>query len=107
MRAATCAGPISAPAATACTEVAPAASRMRGKCAAMAPVTLQAAAKANASRIMVRSIGMCGLTGVSAAALALLTGGIMKKMVGSTISICEAAQAKQVLLQTMLASHQA
>ena len=30
-------------------------------CAAIAPVTLQAAAKVNASRIMVRSIGMCGL----------------------------------------------
>ena len=44
------------------TAVAPAASMMRGKCAAMAPVTVQAAAKTNASRIMVRSIGMCGLT---------------------------------------------
>jgi hypothetical protein len=46
MRAATYAGPISAPAAIAWTLVAPAASRMRGKCAAIAPVTLQAAADA-------------------------------------------------------------
>ena len=44
-------------------------------CAAIAPVTVQAAAKMNASSNMVRSIAMCGLTGVSVVALALATGG--------------------------------
>ena len=88
MRAATCAGPIRAPAATACSVVAPAASRMRGRCAAIAPVTLQAAAKANASRTMVRSIGMCGFVDAATAALAPFTDGSMKKLSGRPIRIC-------------------
>src|ERR1700737_1565188 len=95
MRANTCAGPISAPADTACRVVAPAASRIRGRCAAIAPVTLQAAAKANAKRIMVRSIGMCGLTAAATVAFAPFTAGSMKKFSGRPTRICAAAQAKQ------------
>ena len=62
MRAATWAGPIIMPANTACAGVAPNASTIRGRCAAMAEVTVQAAANANDSSTIVRSIGMCGLT---------------------------------------------
>ena len=104
MRAATCDGPISAPAATACSDVAPADSRMRGRCAAIAPVTLQAAAKANASRIMVRSSGMCGLTAAAMAAFAPATGGSISQLIGSPIRMCAAAHAKQVLRQPIVSS---
>ena len=48
-RAATWAGPIIMPAKTACAGVAPNASTMRGRCAAIADVTVQAAANANES----------------------------------------------------------
>ncbi len=107
MRANTCAGPISAPAATACRVVAPAASRIRGRCAAIAPVTLQAAAKANASRIIVRSIGMCGFVDAATAAFAPCTAGSIKKLSGRPSKICAAAHAKQVLRQPMVSSPQA
>ena len=57
---------------------------MRGKCAAIA-VTVQAAAKANASRIMVRSSGMCGLTAAATAALTPTTGGSISQLIGRPI----------------------
>ncbi len=77
---------------------------MRGKCAAIAPVTVHAAAKANASRIMVRSIGMCGLMAAAMAAFAPATGGSINQLIGSPIRMCAAAQAKQVLRQPMVSS---
>ena len=61
-RAPTWAGPIIMPANTARAGVAPKVSTIRGRCAAIAEVTLQAAAKANDSSTMVRSIGMWGFS---------------------------------------------
>ena len=77
---------------------------MRGKCAAIALVTVQAAAKAKASSTMVRSIGMCGFVALATAAFAPATGGSISQLMGSPIRICAAAQAKQVLRQPMLSS---
>ena len=80
---------------------------MRGRWAAIAPVTVQAAANTKASRIMVRSIGMCGLTAFATAAFAPFTAGSISRLIGSPIRICAAAQAKQVLRQPMVSSPQA
>ena len=76
-------------------------------CAAIAPVTLQAAAKVKASSTMVRSIGIRGLTAAATAAFAPLTAGSINKLIGRPIRICAAAQAKQVLRQPMVSSPQA
>ncbi len=73
-------------------------------CAAIAPVTVHPAAKAKASKIMVRSIGMCGLTALAAAAFAPVTFGNIRKLIGRPIRICAAAHAKQVLRQPMWSS---
>ena len=93
---------MSAPANTACVVVAPAASMMRGRCAAIAPVTVHAAANTNASTIMVRSIGMCGLAAAATAVFGPLMAGSIKRLIGRPIKICAAAQAKQVLRQPMV-----
>ena len=77
---------------------------MRGKCAAIAPVTVQAAAKVKASSIIGRSIGICGFTALATAALAPCTAGSMKKLMGSPSRMCAAAQAKQVLRQPICSS---
>lgn len=74
---------------------------MRGNNAAIAPVTVQAAAKAKASSTMVRSIE-CGFVALATAAFAPATGGSISQADGVSIRICAAAQAKQVLRQPML-----
>ena len=71
-------------------------------CAAIAPVTLQAAANVKASRTMVRSIGICGLIAVAAETFASFTAGSMKKLSGRPIRICARAQAKQVSRQPIV-----
>jgi len=88
-----CAGPISAPANTACAEVAPAASMMRGRCAAIAPVTVQAAANTNANSTM------CGradvrLDGGCDRCLRALDAGSISQLIGSPIRICAAGPGK-------------
>jgi hypothetical protein len=50
------------PANTACADVAPNASTIRGRCAAIADVTVHAAANANERRTIVRSNAICGFT---------------------------------------------
>jgi hypothetical protein len=71
------------------------------------PVTVQAAANTNASRIMVRSSGRCGLTADATAAFAPFTAGNISQLIGSPIRMCAAAQAKQVSRQPMVSSPQA
>jgi hypothetical protein len=53
---------------------------------------------------MVRSIGICGFTAFATAALAPATGGSMNQLSGSPIRMCAAAQAKQVLRQSICSS---
>src|SRR4051812_49655924 len=79
---------------------------MRGKCAAIAPVTVQTAAKMKASSTMVRSSGRCGFA-AALACLAPLIVGSKKKLSGRPISILAAAQAKQVSRQPIWARPQA
>ena len=97
--------PISAPAAIACAGDAPVASRMRGKCAAMPAVTIQAAAKAKASRIIGRSIGI-GLWAARAAVVVPVivpwARGSRNQFIGRAMKRWTAAQARQVSRQPMV-----
>ena len=91
-RAATCAGPTRAAAAIAAVVLAPAISRRRGRCAAMAPVTNQVAANTKA-RI---AIAPRGAGDASPSTSDARTGGgargISSRFRGSPITMCSAAQ---------------
>lgn len=69
-------------------------STMRGKYAAIADVTVQAAANANDNRIITRSIGICGLTARPSTCRTVGTAfGRKNRLSGSPIKICAAAHA--------------
>ena len=106
-RAATCAGPTRAAAAIAAVVLAPAISRRRGRCAAMAPVTNQVAAKTKA-RI---AIAPRGAGDASPSTSAVRTGGgargISSRFKGSPITMCSAAQMRHAARQPNYASRNA
>src|SRR5260370_31418261 len=88
-------GPIIMPANTACAGVAPKASTIRGRCAAIAEVTVQAAANANDNSTIVRSIGVYALTtGPSATCRVAARGS--DRLSGRPITVCATAQGEQV-----------
>ena len=106
-RAATCAGPTKAAVAIAAVVLAPAISRRRGRCAAMAPVTNQVAAKMKA-RIVMAPRGAGDASSVTSEAR---TGGgargISSRFSGSPITMCSAAQMTHAARQPKCASRKA
>ena len=108
MRATTCAGPISAPAVTACTRGRAGgfenARQMRRHRAGDAPGRGKGERQQDHGAID-RDVRLDRL--LATAALAPFTAGSMKKLSGRPIRICAAAQAKQVLRQPMVSRPQA
>jgi hypothetical protein len=80
------------PANTAWVGVAPNASTMRGRWAAIAEVTVQAAAKANDNRTIVLSIGMYGLT-VGPSAVGRISARGSERLSGRPIAMWASAHA--------------
>ena len=99
-RAATCAGPTSAAAATASSGVAPARSSRPGKCAAIAPVTNQPAANTKASRNISRyGFQPAGGACAGGACAGRSTAGTSRRLSGSPRMRLSAAQTRQVSRQ--------
>src|SRR3546814_10214159 len=111
MRAATWAGPTSAAAVMAAVLLAPAISRMRGRCAASAVLVIQVAAKASASSSIGRSkIGPLAPSaagcddGDAGAVYSPVAFGTMKRLIGRPISRCAPAQTQLAVRQPHSAS---
>ena len=75
---------------------------MRGRCAAIAQVTLQATANVKARSTIVRSIVISGLFGSSEVVAWFGVPGRKMRFNGRPIKMCAAAQAKQVSRHPML-----